>query len=432
MSPMLQPTRFHLDDAQLAAALTLAGIQPSERSDLPEFSPVSQPSALLQNASVLAEDGQQLTEEAEAALGVVADPALLLSVVANVAGQPVWTEAVFLRGDSESPFVSQAVEDGMFDFAVLPTVTQAAILVDEMLGLTALPSQVGTEPVPLDLMGYAAVLAAADGLQSGRLEARLSRERLPELVLTPDLLELQLVEGLANTDTRWAITAGRMVCPTDLGYALGRMEEGIAALEAAALVEPRQGGHTLTLAGYALAAALGDLVYVGSLSLALASSGDRYPLAHVSVLRTAFAIWLATWTAAEGSQAALRLYQVDASAALGLLHGLLEPDELPQMPQPPSRPPRPTKATPRRRPPKRLAAEPAAPSPTEPVPTALPELACAQCGAALEPGQRFCEECGAAVEEPRAEAPKEQFCTNCGQPVDIDSGFCAECGTEVG
>jgi len=71
------------------------------------------------------------------------------------------------------------------------------------------------------------------------------------------------------------------------------------------------------------------------------------------------------------------------------------------------------------------------PPPTEPVPAAPPELACAQCGAALERGQGFCEECGATVEEPRAEAPKEQFCTNCGQPMDIDSTFCAECGAEV-
>lgn len=57
---------------------------------------------------------------------------------------------------------------------------------------------------------------------------------------------------------------------------------------------------------------------------------------------------------------------------------------------------------------------------------------CSKCGAPLSPGQRFCGQCGAAVEVPAAVVPKVQFCTNCGQPIDVDSRFCPECGAEVG
>ena len=56
---------------------------------------------------------------------------------------------------------------------------------------------------------------------------------------------------------------------------------------------------------------------------------------------------------------------------------------------------------------------------------------CARCGAPLSPGQRFCGQCGAAVEAPPVAAPKAQLCTNCGQPLEPGSTFCTECGAHV-
>ena len=64
---------------------------------------------------------------------------------------------------------------------------------------------------------------------------------------------------------------------------------------------------------------------------------------------------------------------------------------------------------------------------------------CAKCGNILNPGQRFCGNCGAEVENVPEEAPaqtpvEEQaaFCPNCGAKIeDKDSVFCSECGTKL-
>lgn len=45
---------------------------------------------------------------------------------------------------------------------------------------------------------------------------------------------------------------------------------------------------------------------------------------------------------------------------------------------------------------------------------------CTKCGAALQPGSKFCASCGAAV------APG--FCPNCGQTQPTEANFCKSCG----
>lgn len=57
-------------------------------------------------------------------------------------------------------------------------------------------------------------------------------------------------------------------------------------------------------------------------------------------------------------------------------------------------------------------------------------VACASCGAALLPGDRYCEQCGARVGSAHTESPAERGCHACGAPADaIDSeGRCADCG----
>lgn len=56
--------------------------------------------------------------------------------------------------------------------------------------------------------------------------------------------------------------------------------------------------------------------------------------------------------------------------------------------------------------------------------TAAPAvLKCAQCGAELKPGARFCPECGTPV-------PREKHCTNCGVKLAPGVKFCPECGSK--
>ena len=53
---------------------------------------------------------------------------------------------------------------------------------------------------------------------------------------------------------------------------------------------------------------------------------------------------------------------------------------------------------------------------------------CTNCQARLNPGQKFCPECGT----PSAAAqPKDKFCGDCGASVKPEQKFCAECGSKV-
>lgn len=49
---------------------------------------------------------------------------------------------------------------------------------------------------------------------------------------------------------------------------------------------------------------------------------------------------------------------------------------------------------------------------------------CPQCEAPLQPGAKFCAECGAKIEA-------QAFCSECGAELRPGAKFCAECGTKV-
>ena len=53
-----------------------------------------------------------------------------------------------------------------------------------------------------------------------------------------------------------------------------------------------------------------------------------------------------------------------------------------------------------------------------------PAVACTGCGHALQPGQKFCPECGT----PR---PEKRFCAECGSELAPGAKFCSGCGTKV-
>lgn len=67
----------------------------------------------------------------------------------------------------------------------------------------------------------------------------------------------------------------------------------------------------------------------------------------------------------------------------------------------------------------------------QPVPQAAPQTAapaagptCAQCGAALPAGAKFCLNCGA-----KAEPAGGSFCAQCGTQLPAGAKFCSSCGT---
>ena len=57
-------------------------------------------------------------------------------------------------------------------------------------------------------------------------------------------------------------------------------------------------------------------------------------------------------------------------------------------------------------------------------------LSCPSCGAPLHAGDRFCEQCGARLDE---EQEERVGCRACGAPADAigEDGYCSVCGVRV-
>ena len=426
MSPMLLPTRFQITEAQLMASLKLTGIKLSKCSPLPDR-PASKVRsfASLQGTGMVTEDGQRMNDQAQAVLQLVADPARLVSVMANHAGRPVWVETSFIHGDSEGPFVSMAGQNDNYDFALLSTATQATVLLDELLGLTVMASQSGEQPLALTLAGYAALLATTDVVQAARLQSKIDRERQDMPLLTADMLEEQLQKGLSKIDTRWLVTAGRMVCPVNVKETVGRMDEGLAELQAAGVVETVAGGYSLTQFGYAIVSSLGQIVITGGISLAVASGDQRVTVAHVSVFRTAVGIWIASWADADDS---VRVLEVSASGALTFIRGLLVAEDFPEVEAP-----APVRAKAASAPVRPVTEPRTVPSQTAPAP-APAVMKCPSCGLDNKPEVRFCKSCGASLsrQTPESLAPKKPtFCSQCGSPLKPGKSFCGNCGHRI-
>ena len=336
---MVEPRRFQLSPAQLAAALAIGGIEPTSRANLPALPSPAKTDRGLKSTGLLATGGG-LAPNVESALRSVADPSHVVVVLANRAGRREWAQTTIVRGGADQPFVVQAFSDKALDFAVLGSVTQATVVVDALLDLTAFGSSGTSGSLDLDLPGFGALLACADVVQERRLQAWLERNvDLGPVVLTSQLLEDQLGRGLLGQDTRWAVTAALAADPAGLGRAAGGMDDGLTALRDATLVEPGPGGYVLTDTGRDLAFGFGKLVTTGSLSVGVAGTGRVDAIAYLSVFRTPAAIWLASWSGLAGPAPRVRLWSPSAEAAIRVVRGLLDPPAAPA-------PPAPTVATP--------------------------------------------------------------------------------------
>jgi hypothetical protein len=325
---VLKPTRFQLTAEQLAAALALAGRRPTARSALPVAAPPPDPATLLQGTGMLRPDGR-LTGLAADTLRVAADPAHVVIVTANRAGQEAWIAALLLRGGEGETFVMQAgVDGGGVDFAVLPTLSQATVLVDELLDLTAYgPGSGGSASVDLSLSAFAALLAAADAAQETRLAAVLARDTEPEPPqLTAHSLREQLAKGLRSADTRWAVPAAVRAVPVALGAAAGQMEEGLSGLALLGLVRPvTEGRFQFSDEGSALARSFGQLTTTGNLAVVTDAAHGRTALAHLTMFRSPFTTRFVFWTGLADRDPRATMFETTSEAGLSLVRELLGP-----------------------------------------------------------------------------------------------------------
>ena len=371
---LIEPMRFTFDETQLAAALALGGIRASDRSTLPSAPPPADPQKALASAKGALADGS-LSEACAATLSVLADPARIVSIVANRSGENTWDETLIAHADGEGPWVAYPGPD-RFDFAMLPTVTQATVYADELLAITEGLSQPGLGATDLGVAGYAAFMALADALHAAKLRALLARERPAQPAWTPDEIEAVLAEGLAKEDTRWAVCAARRVAPVDLSSAKGTMATGLAELGSAGIAARRGAAWTVTEQGNARLVHFGQLLVSAAIQVALLRGRGRVTVAQTSVFRTVLGVWLATWTGT-GAGSRVQLTEVSAGTALEFVRAMLDPEEIPDAPP--------------------LAAAAPAPAATA-APTAAPPGAkypkfCPSCGAATT-GKKFCASCG--------------------------------------
>ncbi|MGW4768088.1 SH3 domain-containing protein [Nocardia sp. NPDC004278] len=319
--------RFRLNPDQLAAALSIAEVQPGPRSTLPVQTPPTDPAAALQDTGLLEDDGR-LIGPTMRALRIAADPARTVVITANRAGQASWKSALLLHGDENDTFVMQAgTGDDGFDFAVVPTLAQATVLVDELLDLTSYGPGASSPPIDLDLIAFAALLAATDTAQEARLAGGLGRKVTPG---PPELraleLEEQLAKGLASGDTRWALPAAQGAAPVSLAAAAGRMTEGLARLALLGLVRLEAlGSYRFTHAGTAVARTFGQLLTTGSIAVFTGAAAERTALAHFTVFRSTFTTRFAFWSELAARNPRVELFETTAEVALRLVHDVLDP-----------------------------------------------------------------------------------------------------------
>ncbi|MGY4100162.1 SH3 domain-containing protein [Nocardia sp. R16R-3T] len=318
---------FRLDPDQLAAALSIAGLEPGPRSTLPLITPPPDPAAALRDTGLLEAD-DRLTRPATGALRIAADPAHTTAITANHAGQDKWTAALVLRGDEDDTFVMQAgTGDDGFDFTVVPTLTQAAMLVDHLLDLTSYGPGFASLPIDLDLIAFAALLAAADAAQEARLAGVLHRNLAPgPLELRALELEEQLAKGLAAGDTRWALSAAQGATPVSLAAAAGRMTEGLARLASLGLVRLEAlGSYRFTDAGTAVARSFGQLLTTGSIAVMAGAATKQDALAYFTVFRSTFSTRFACWRELAARNPRTELFETTTEVALRLVRDVLDP-----------------------------------------------------------------------------------------------------------
>lgn len=349
MSPLILPTRMRLTRSELAAAIRDGK---SAR-------------------------GEALDPETREALRAAVAPVRLVVVEAAQAGARQRTETRFALA-AQGSVTAQAASNGALDLALLPSVTLAVVMADDLLGLSSGPAMTGPA-VGLAVDAFATLCAAADAMQAATLRARLERSTTgAAFALDAAACERTLADGLAGDDTRWAVTAARFALPVDLAAAKGRCADGLRALESAGLVK----GASFTAPGEDLARTLAQITSCGRVTLV--AGGDVAVVAPLGVIRTVTAIWFCAHDAATGR---ITLAPVTVAGAFEAVRRMFEGDLAVDAPAAASGVERAAPAT-------------AGPDERTASATAGGERTarfCSSCGAALSAGARFCGDCGAPV-----------------------------------
>ena len=204
-------------------------------------------------------------------------------------------------------------------------------------------------------------------------------------------------------DLRWMAQRMRFMAPVDLAPTLEDLAAGLEALAAKDLLVKAEAGYTPSDKLGTIMALMNDCGGFGAVAKRVLSYSERgepaWPLRHVALIAGNRSLWLLDFAETETGD----FKAVLSDATLEGVDELLRTKFL--APEPPLVMPRP------------------APAPS-PGPATVSKSACHGCGAALDPGAKFCSMCGAKT------APAE--CPACRAPVEPGARFCGECGKPVG
>ena len=347
------PRRFILEPQDVVAAFVTLGKAPPEAplfAGLPVYTGTT--------AGRLLDKGGKLKPELTLIFEVLSDARCSLALDVFTPGGEAFVGVRFLSAGPAAPYVMMArTAEGNWDLALLTGADQLMVLVEDLLGLTGVPSRDTDLRVRLTVPALTALLAFGDLMQEEELQRRLARRTgLPLAALRPIVVGdlLRMVElGLDSQDSRWGVTLAALLGEADFDAcrSVAALEEGVRQLMALELVDE----DSLPDAGaVGLARALGAPLTAAAVVVA-ASGKNTVWLDHLVVYRTTQGFLTGVWGEGEGGRV-LTLAETSAATVLSMIQAAA----------------------------------------TGPVPeeAAAASGACGRCGSPAQTGARFCTQCG--------------------------------------
>ncbi len=294
-------------------------------------------------------------------------------------------------------------QGGQVRIGLLRTPDQVAAEEEETVDAQSAPAP-ESGAVSLGVEAVNVLAAAVDALRTVLFASILQRTETPELRFRRDDLREMLQRGVDHHDARWLVTLLRLLAPPACQPYPSDLDRGWEALAATELLRSegdgtwRPGDALLRLAAY--------------WKVPLPAAGHQITVHHrdgsvtrggLIALRGDGPLWLLDYRNPESADPQVQLRSIAGVDYAAELAGLF--------------------------------AQPAEPAARRTTPAAAPPPAadaaarCAQCGAPLPAGARFCSHCGTAAAPPPDTAPAEPaFCPACGTERRPGTHFCTVCG----
>ncbi|MEZ0275441.1 MAG: zinc ribbon domain-containing protein [Roseimicrobium sp.] len=357
---------------EIASVLASSGIVPSSASPLSSISPAGK-------AAVPAKGfPKKSPADSLRAVRILAQPRWELGVMLSHpwTEEPKWMYMAEEDSNTAIAWIKEGGADVSQDLTLL-TVDDVTKRMGACLGLDA-PCESGMLRLKLSMAGFAAFLAAIDGVRRAALMSLLDHVLPPpEIRLSLSDVGSHFAKTLAAGDHRWLSSLTARLCPWDIPTSPAELQAGMQELVSAKLLEPSSPQVWRPAPGFLLVCdTLSSPLASACLShhdlLKPGSSAD-----HLIGLRGLGALWLLEFSEKGGHGTEVKLRDV-SGAEMELALDLRLQKKI--RPAPPS-----TTVPPKSSPARTAAAAESS------------AAACPSCRSPLKPGARFCTRCGAAI-----------------------------------